>query len=101
MVAEFYSSMEAELSAARLRSEGINCFLANNTLPSVMPYLETVIRLHVRPVDSAKAREILHEAAIESAETNKSPKSGYDPIRTLAIIIGGLLVSLLVKALSL
>ena len=101
VVAKFFSPMEAELAAARLRSEGVHCFLANTTVQSVFPQLQTVIRLHVRLNDSAMAREILQEAAIESTIPNKSSSSGMGAIIILAIIIGVVLAWLLVQALSL
>ena len=53
VVAKFYSPLEAEMAAARLRSEGIHCFLANTISQTVLPHLQIVARLHVRPVDSA------------------------------------------------
>lgn len=100
VVAKFYSAMEAELAAARLRSEGIHCFLANNVSNSVLPHLQTVIRLHVHPNDSAMAREVLQEAAIEATITGKSSSSGMGGVIAMAIGIGVLLAWLLVKALS-
>jgi hypothetical protein len=68
VVAKYFSSLEAEVAAARLRSEGIPCFLANTVSHSVLPNLNLVIRLHTRPQDSARAREILAEAAAETAQ---------------------------------
>lgn len=100
VVAKFFSSMEAELAAARLRSEGIHCFLANAIGQSVLPHLQTVIRLHVRPNDSAMAREILMEAAIDAEMPIRSASSGTGAIIILAIVIGVLLAWLLVKSLS-
>ncbi|MBL7826739.1 MAG: DUF2007 domain-containing protein [Saprospiraceae bacterium] len=100
VVAKFFSPMEAEIAAARLRSEGVHCFLANATAQSVMPHLQIVIRLHVRPQEAAVAREILHEAAIEGA-TPKTPKAGIGAMISIAVIIGLLLAYLLVKALTL
>lgn len=99
VVAKFFSPMEAELSAARLRSEGVHCFLANATVQSVLPHLQTVIRLHVRPNDSTMAREILQEAAVAAIEPRKS-SSGIGGIMVMAIIIGILLAWLLVQAIS-
>lgn len=101
VLAKFFSPMEAEVAAARLRSEGVHCFLANTTAQSVLPHLQAIIRLHVRPQDAAFAREILQEAAIESAiPGRKSSGSGLGAIFVLAIIIGVVLAFLLVKALS-
>lgn len=61
VVGKFYSSMEAEVSAARLRSEGIPCFLANSASQSVLTSTMVMVRLHVRPQDALRAREILRE----------------------------------------
>ncbi|MBC7778101.1 MAG: DUF2007 domain-containing protein, partial [Phycisphaerae bacterium] len=66
VVAKFYSTMEAEVAAARLRSEGIHCFLANAISQTVLPHLQGIVRLHTRPADAELAREILQEAAIET-----------------------------------
>lgn len=97
VVAKFFSLMEAEVAAARLRSEGILCFLANTTSQTVLPHLQTIIRLHVRPVDSARAREILNEAAIETV-TPADASSGRGVLLVLAILIGIILAALLVRA---
>ncbi len=97
VVAKFFSLMEAEVAAARLRAEGIHCFLANTMSQTVLPHLQTIIRLHVRPVDSARAREILNEAAIETV--NPSDEStGRGVLIALAILIGVLLAALMVRA---
>jgi hypothetical protein len=97
VVAKFFSSLEAEVAAARLRAEGIHCFLANTAAQSVLPHLQTIVRLHVRPVDSARAREILHEAAIETV-TPLGSSSGRGVLVALAILVGILLAALLVRA---
>ena len=101
VVAKFFSPMEAELAAARLRAEGLNCFLANATAQSVLPHLQTVLRLHVHPTDAAAAREILQEAAIDALESDRKTHSGNGVILILAIVIGVLLAFLLVRAISL
>lgn len=101
VVAKYYSPMEGEVAAARLRSEGIPCFLANNISQSIMPHLQLIARLHVRPADVERAREILGEAAIDASET-KSPKSGnyYLVVLTaLAILIGLILALIFVQTL--
>jgi hypothetical protein len=100
VVAKFFSPLEAEIAAARLRSEEIHCFLANSTAQSVLPHLQTVIRLHVRPQDSALAREILQEAAADAIEPYTGRSDSNGPIMILAIIIGVLLAFLLVRAMS-
>ena len=98
VVAKFFSALEAELAAARLRSEGIHCFLSNTTTQTVLPQLQTVLRLHVRPQDSALAREILQEAAADAFHTPPLGSSGKGAILVLAIAIALLLVFLLVKS---
>ncbi len=97
VVAKFFSPLEAEMAAARLRSEGIHCFLANNISQTVLPHLQIVARLHVRPVDSARAREILQEAAIHSA-VQTSSDSGKPALFILSVLIGVILALILVKA---
>lgn len=71
VVAKYYSPLEGEMAAARLRSEGIPCFLANSTSQSILPHLQLVARLHVRPQDMEMARGVLGEAAIDAANQDK------------------------------
>lgn len=97
VVAKFFSPMEAEVAAARLRSEEVHCFLANTTAQTLMPHLQIVIRLHVRPQDAPLAREILQEAAIHGA-TPKSSNAGMGAIITLAVLIGLILAYFFVQA---
>ncbi len=97
VVAKFYAPLEAEVAAARLRSEGIPCFLANATAQSVLPHLQLLIRLHVRPADAERARMILAEAAIDTAEPTQT--SGDNRVLVvIAVLIGLLLALLLVRA---
>lgn len=100
VVAKFYAVLEADLAAARLRSEGIHCFLANSIAPSVMPHLQQVIRLHTHPSDADLAREILREAAIETDAPLAKKNSGLGAIIFLAIFIGLVLAWILVQALG-
>ncbi|MFN0173014.1 MAG: putative signal transducing protein [Saprospiraceae bacterium] len=100
IVAKFYSSMEAEVAAARLRSEGIHCFLANSISQSVVPHLQGIMRLHTRPADAELAREILQEAAIETEWPVPRRNSGYGALAFIAVIIGLVLAWLLVKSLG-
>jgi len=97
VVAKFYSPLEAEMAAARLRSEGIHCFLANTISQTVLPHLQIVARLHVRPVDSARAREILQEAVIETA-TPTQGDGGKTALFILSVLIGLILALILVRA---
>lgn len=97
VVAKFYSALEADVAAARLRAEGIPCFIANAASQSVLPHLQLLVRLHVRPADAERARILLAEAAIDTQE------SAYEAtdnrvLTILAILIGLLLAVLLVRA---
>lgn len=98
VVAKFYSAMEAEVAAARLRSAGIPCFLANSTSQSVLPHLQLLVRLHVHPSNAERARNILAEAAIDAAEPMKTQTQDHTVLVGLAILIGLLLAILLVRA---
>jgi hypothetical protein len=100
IVAKFYSSMEAEVAAARLRSEGIHCFLANSISQSVTPHLPGIVRLHTRPADAAMAREILQEAAIDTDWPMAKKSSGIGAVLFMAIVIGLILAWLLVQAMG-
>ncbi len=100
IVAKFYATMEAEVAAARLRSEGIHCFLANAISQSVTPHLPGIIRLHTRPEDAELAREILQEAAIETDWPVAKKSSGIGAILVMAILIGLILAWLLVQAMG-
>jgi len=100
IVAKFYSSMEAEVAAARLRSEGIHCFLANAISHSVVPHLQGIVRLHTRPEDAELAREILQDASIETEWPLARRDSGYGALAFMAVVIGLVLAWLLVKSLE-
>ncbi len=64
VVAKFYSQMEANVSAARLRSEGIPCFITNAFSQSMLPETQSFVSLHVRSEDIERAKEILAENAV-------------------------------------
>lgn len=99
VVGKYFSVTEAEIAAARLRSEGVPCFVANATAQAVLPHVPGFVRLHVRPMDAARAREILAEAAIDAEEDlRKTPGNGG--IIVLAVLIGLILAFLLAKAVS-
>ena len=86
VVAKYFSSLEAEVAAARLRSEGIPCFLANTISHSVLPNMNLVIRLHTRPQDAERAREILSEAAAETAQF--TPRSSTrEMLKVIAVML--------------
>ena len=97
VVAKFYSVMEADVAAARLRAEGIPCFIANATSHSVLPHLQLLVRLHVRPDDAERARILLAEAAIDTDDPAQTAKDNR-VLTFLAVLIGLLLAILLVRA---
>lgn len=94
VIAKFFSTFEAEVAAARLRAEGIPCFLAGTTGQTVMPHLQTVIRLHVPPAAAEQARQILGQEhiAMEKPQNNKLFQ-GF--LTALAILVGLVLAALL------
>lgn len=94
VIAKFFSMFEAEVAAARLRAEGIPCFLAGATGQTVMPHLQTVIRLHVPSAAAEQAREILGQAHIAMDEPqNNKLFQGF--LTALAILVGLVLAALL------
>ncbi len=101
VVAKYFSPLEGDIAAARLRSEGIPCFLANTTSQSLMPHLQLVARLHVRPKDIEQAREILGEAAIDAGVPDNSGPIKWSTavILIVAIVMGMYLALLLVRQL--
>ena len=58
---KYFSLLEAEVAAARLRSEGIACFIANGHSQTMLPGNATYVSLHVREADLESAQEILKE----------------------------------------
>ncbi len=99
LVAKFYAPVEAQTAAARLRAEGIPCFLAGDMMAqSVMPHLQALVRLHVRAQDADRARLILTEIAID---TEPLTTSGSGILTFMAIVIGVLLAALLVRSMYL
>lgn len=97
VVAKFYSPLEADVAAARLRTEGIPCFLANTASQSVLPHLQILVRLHVRPQDAERARFLLAEAAIDT-EAPEHHTQDNRVLVAMAILIGLLMAVLLVRA---
>ena len=59
------------MAAARLRAEGIPCFLSNQGSQFIQTQTMNMMRLHVRPQDADRAREIL-------ADTLPLPDSAPD-----------------------
>lgn len=99
VVAKFYSPVQAEIAAARLRSEGIHCFLANTIAQSVVPHVPGYIRLHTRTADAERARQLLEEADVEMEHPLPRKDSGQSAIIFMAILIGLVLAGLLAQAL--
>lgn len=87
VVAKFYSPLEAEVAAARLRSEGIPCFLANTASQSVLTQTMNLVRLHVRSQDRDRALEILEE-------NMPAPESSSGSVSTGLLIILGVFLAL-------
>jgi hypothetical protein len=102
VVAKYYDALKAQLAAARLRAAGIPCFLASSTAQSVLPHLQLLVRLQVRPQDLHRAREVLGEAEIDDPEAAGSQEAPFWPVVViLAVVIAIILVALLVQALGL
>ena len=59
---------EAEMAAAKLRSEDIDCFIADSNVASTYQLVMPDVRLQVRARDVARAREVLDAPAPETAE---------------------------------
>jgi hypothetical protein len=67
---------------------------------TVLPHLQLLVRLHVRPEDAPRARAILGEAAIDTEEDNIPDEDSTKVLTMIAIIIGIILAFLLVKAIG-
>ena len=92
--------LEADLAAARLRAEGIPCFLANTASQSVLTHLPILVRLHVRPADFQRAQAILAEAAIDANPEVKRKSVGLGVFHALAIAIAIIVLALLAVAIG-
>lgn len=92
VVAKFYSAMEAEMAAARLRSEGIPCFIANSMSQSILTNMQLLVRLHVRPQDFDHARVILAEAAVDA----ELPIADKSTDRLIIIFLTALILLILI-----
>jgi hypothetical protein len=97
VVAKYYSPLEAEVAAARLRSEGIPCFLANSHSQSVLA-VPLMVRLHVLPKHIDLARSILAEAAIDTE--SGLPEKTEDHTWIFLWVVIGMVVVLLLKAIT-
>jgi hypothetical protein len=97
VIAKFYSAMEADVAAARLRSEGIPCFLSNTASQHVQTQVMNLVRLHVRKSDTDSAREILAETLPEPESSTGSVATGL--LIILAIFLAFAAIVWLIKAL--
>lgn len=97
---KYFSLTEADIAAARLRSEGIPCFVANATTQVVLPHIPGFVRLHVRPQDVERAREILAEAIIDAEQNAPTQGHGNGLIWALLAAIALILLVLLGKAMG-
>ncbi len=96
VVATFYSPLEAEVAAARLRAEGIPCFLVSRTAQSVLPHLQLLMRLYVPTPWAKHARAVLEEAEAQPASGGAS-SSEFGMWVVLFAFLGLLLAILLVQ----
>ena len=73
LVKYFYFESEARLNAARLKKEGIKCFVSNTNTITAFPLGEGGIGLHVKDTDLEQATKIvieMHENKISEPEQN-------------------------------
>lgn len=90
VVARFYSPLEADLAAARLRAEGIPCFLSNQASQHVQTQIMNMVRLHVHKDFIEEARVLVAETIPEPEETGSSIWKGLGII--LLLFLGMLLL---------
>lgn len=107
----FYFESEARLNAARLKKEGINCFVSNTNSITAFPLAEGGIGLHVKENDLEKATQIVlemhenkiaepeldfHEADLEEIEYQKALNE--PPIKPQHFIFLAILLLLILLA---
>ncbi|HND88418.1 MAG TPA: DUF2007 domain-containing protein [Saprospiraceae bacterium] len=99
VVGKYYDQLEANMHAARLRSEGIPCFIANAFSQSMLPNTQSYVSLRVRAEDRDAATEILTDLIMEQGRSQQQPAPSSFWLENgllfglLAIIILFLLVS--------
>ncbi len=100
VVGKFYDQLEANVSAARLRSEGVPCFITNAFSQSMMPNTQSFVSLHVRYEDREQAREILAAHAAETAvpRTAEEAASSFRFENILLLVVVAMLVFLALSA---
>ena len=59
LIKRFVFSNEAYLAAASLKAEGIDCFVSNSTMGTLVPFSEGGFTLHINEEDSEHATNIL------------------------------------------
>lgn len=99
VIAKFYDQLEANMSAARLRSEGVPCFITNAFSQGMMPNTQSFVSLHVRYEDREQARAIL---TAHAAETTVQPtaEEAASSFRFENILLIALVLILIYLALS-
>ena len=100
VIAKFYDQLEANMSAARLRSEGVPCFITNAFSQGMMPNTQSFVSLHVRLEDREQAREILAAHAAETAAQVPAEEAAttFRLENTLLIVLVVMLVFLALSA---
>lgn len=59
LIKRFVFGNEAYLAAASLKAEGIDCFVSNSNLGTLVPFSEGAFTLHINEDDAEHAREVL------------------------------------------
>lgn len=65
VVGKFYDQLEANVYAARLRSEGVRCYVANTVSHSMLPNTQSYVSLIVHADEQDAAREIITDLVAE------------------------------------
>lgn len=94
VVGKYYDQLEANMHAARLRSEGIPCFIANAFSQSMLPDTQSYVSLRVRAEDRDAAAEILTDLATEQRQVQQQPASSPFWLEN-GLLIGVLLLILI------
>lgn len=91
VVGKYYDQLEANISAARLRSEGVPCFISNAFSQGLMPSTQSYVSLHVRHEDVEQAKEILaaqsDEASGQMPEEEAATSFRFENMLLLALVV--------------
>ncbi len=87
VVKYFYQESEAELYAIRLRTAGIQTFVANGASQSMLPLGAGWISLHVRQEDLPAALEIVAEMDRADGQKSKATNDWQWVLVTLLILL--------------